>query len=320
MTLYPLRFQPILRRYLWGGRRLESLLNKPLGDGDDYAESWEIVDHGEDQSVVTGGPLAGQTLAEIIRQDTVAVFGGQQFQSFPLLFKFLDAHRHLSVQVHPNDQQGALLDPPDAGKTEAWVVLHAEPESVIYAGLLPGVDRARLVEHIERGTTEHCLHQIRPKPGDCIFLPAGVVHAIGAGLVIAEIQQASDTTFRLFDWNRVDQQGKARPLHIDQALSVIDFAAGPVRTQVPTRVSEQVERLVGCDKFVLERHRLSGTSLLGRADRFQIVSVLDGCLAIEADPLEQPLRIGETVLLPASISPVSVTALEPTSALVMYVD
>ena len=167
--LYPLRFEPILRRYLWGGRRLGTVLGKSLADGNNYAESWEIVDHREDQSVVAGGPLAGCPLQQLVTRYGVQLFGRHHPQEqFPLLFKFLDAQKKLSVQVHPNDEQAQRLDPPDLGKTEAWVVLAAEPGSKIYAGLKPGVDREQLQQHLEQGTCEQALHAFEPAVGDCL--------------------------------------------------------------------------------------------------------------------------------------------------------
>ncbi len=135
---------------------------------------------------------------------------------FPLLVKFLDAALPLSVQVHPNDEQAARLNPPDLGKTEAWYILSADPGSTIYAGLRPGVDRQQLADAIGQGTCEKLLHHFQPKAGDCLFIPAGTVHALGAGLLVAEVQQSSDTTFRLYDWNRVGPDGKPRPLHVEQ--------------------------------------------------------------------------------------------------------
>ena len=179
------------------------MLGKVLGEGEDYAESWELVDHGADQSVVVGGALAGMTLGQLVAEHGEELLGRHAgLGQFPLLLKFLDCNRTLSVQVHPNDVQGALLDPPDLGKTEAWVVLAADAGSKIYAGLKAGVTREDLRAALEAGTCEACLHQFEPQVGDCVFIRAGTVHALGAGLVIAEIQQASDTTFRLFDWNR----------------------------------------------------------------------------------------------------------------------
>lgn len=308
--LYPLRFEPVFRQYIWGGRRLETVLNKPIGDGDDYAESWEIVDHGRDQSVVAAGPLAGKSLRDIVTGHNDDLFGSRApLDQFPLLFKLLDCNRNLSVQVHPNDEQASRLDPPDLGKTEAWVILAAEPGSVIYAGLKPGVVRKTLADAVERGATEECLHRIKPQPGDCVFIPAGTVHALGAGLLVAEIQQASDTTFRLFDWNRVGVDGRPRELHVEQSLAVIDYARGPVNPQSPKPTdNSDVVKLVECDKFVLDRRTVSGEASIGGDNRFHIVCVLDGEVRVDGDMSETPLQLGQTTLLPAAIGEVRLQA------------
>lgn len=297
---YPLQFEPLFRRYLWGGRRLATMLGKPLGEGEDYAESWELVDHGEDQTVVTAGPLAGRTLRELVTQHGEELFGRHAPQhQFPLLFKFLDCNRTLSVQVHPNDEQAARLDPPDLGKTEAWVVLATEPGSKIYAGLKPDVTREALSAAIDAGTCEVCLHEFEPRVGDCVFIKAGTVHALGAGLVIAEIQQASDTTYRLFDWNRVDAQGKARPLHIAESLEVTDYSRGPVQPQEPARTeSLDRERLVECDKFVLDRLRISKPQTVGGDERFHFLVPLAGAITVGGEG--DALHLGKTCLLPAA--------------------
>jgi len=177
-----LRLQPLFRRYLWGGRRLETMLGKPLGEGDDYAESWEVVDHGDDQSVVAAGPASGLTLHQLVVEHGAELLGRHNpIRQFPLLFKFLDCNRTLSVQVHPNDEQAAQLDPPDLGKTEAWVVLAADPGSKIYAGLEPGVTRAALSAALAAGTCEGCLHQFQPSVGDCVFIQAGTASAAPDG-------------------------------------------------------------------------------------------------------------------------------------------
>lgn len=301
-TLYPLQFQPVFRQYLWGGRRLESELGKPLGDGECYAESWEVVDHGADQSVVAEGELAGQSLAELCSSFGDQLFGQHApLQHFPLLFKFLDAQRDLSVQVHPNDEQGAQLDPPDLGKTEAWIVLHAEPGSKVYAGLKRGFDRPAFEREVRRGTAQLCLHSFEPQAGDCIFVPAGTVHALGAGLLVAEIQQASDTTYRIFDWNRVGADGKPRPLHIDQALEVIDFQQGPVAPQTPQATDRpHVERLVACPYFVLDRWRIAEPVPISGDERCHLLAVLEGGCQLKAASGELTLKKGQTCLLPAS--------------------
>ena len=304
--LYPLRFQPIFREYLWGGRRLETVLGKSLGDAERYAESWEVVDRPEACSVVAAGPLAGHSLSELMARHPVELMGERYaaFQRFPLLFKFLDCNRNLSVQVHPNDAQAARLAPPDLGKTEAWFVMAADPGAAIYAGLREGVDSQQLASAVAEGTTEECLHRFEPRVGDCVFIPAGTVHALGAGLVVAEIQQSSDTTYRLFDWNRVGADGKARPLHVAAALEVIDFDRGPVAPQTPqTTADTHRQRLVACDKFSLDRLQLDGPQVLGGDERAHLLAVLEGSVLIEGDPSGNVADKGTTVLLPASQGP-----------------
>ncbi|MCI0492542.1 MAG: class I mannose-6-phosphate isomerase [Planctomycetes bacterium] len=300
-ALSHLRFQPIFREDLWGGRRLASELGKSLGAGDCYAESWEIVDHGTDQSVVVDGPRAGTTLHELVIQDGESLFGRHHPQRhFPLLFKFLDARQALSVQVHPNDEQASRIDPPDSGKTEAWVVLAAEPNSKIYAGLKPGVDRTQLERELANGTCDECLHQFEPQVGDCVLIRAGTVHALGAGLVIAEIQQASDTTYRLFDWNHVDHHGKPRPLHIQESLATIDYSRGPVGPQTPQPTDRpHVERLVECDKFVLDRWQIDGPVTLCGQNRFHLLALVQGSTTLVGGGSSHSLRRGDTILIPA---------------------
>src|SRR3954470_22160251 len=305
MAVLPLlRFKPILREYIWGGRRLGTELHKPIGSGDHYAESWEIVDHGNDQSIVDDGPLAGKTLREIVSQDSEALFGKQgRHRQFPLLLKYLDCQRVLSVQVHPNDEQAAKLDPPDLGKTEAWVVLAADPGSEIYAGLKPGVDRQTLDAAVASGRCEECLHKFEPRAGDCVFIEAGTVHALGAGLLIAEIQQASDTTYRLFDWNRVDHDGKPRPLHIEQSLDTINYKRGPVQP-VRRKATEDpcIQRLVECDKFILDCWQITSAKSVARDESPHILSVIEGHVSINYGATDVILRRGDTILIPASAS------------------
>lgn len=295
----PLRFRPLVKRALWGGRKLGDRLGKPIGPENDHAESWEIVDHGVDQSVVIDGPAAGKTLAELLQSHGPELLGRHAPQSrFPLLFKFLDCREKLSVQVHPNDVQGAMLTPPDLGKTEAWVVLAVEPGAVIYAGLKRGFDRAAFERELRRGTGELCLHRFEPQAGDCLFLPAGVVHAPGGGILMAEIQQSSDVTFRLHDWNRVGADGRPRKLHIEQALDVINYDYGPANPQRPQPTADaRVEQLVACEKFVLERITLGTEPYdLPADDRFRILAACGGNAELQG----RPFCLGETALIPAS--------------------
>lgn len=324
--LYPLRFRPLWRHYLWGGRRLESLLAKQIPPDQPCAESWEVVDRGSDQSVVLHGPLAGKTLGALAREHGPALFGRHAPQSrFPLLVKFLDAEQPLSLQVHPDDDRAAMLEPPDLGKTEAWVILAAEPGSHLYAGLRPGFDRPALEREIDRGSCQLAIQRLEPRPGDCIFLPAGVVHALGPGLVVAEIQQSSDTTYRLFDWNRVGPDGRPRELHIDAALAAIDYDYGPVSVQRPVPVepadranSPRIERLVACDEFVLDRWHVDGPSALGGDARFHLLIVLEGAIRLPDDPAGVPLVRGEVALLPAGCGACRLVPQRPAELLDVY--
>jgi mannose-6-phosphate isomerase len=319
-NLLLLRFNPILREYLWGGRRLGTDLGKPIGAGPHYAESWEVVDHGADQSTVADGPLTGKTLHELVTQESAKLFGRHHPRNqFPLLLKFLDCHQTLSVQVHPNDEQAAKLNPPDLGKTEAWVVLAADPGSKIYAGLKSGVDRQTLERELARGNCESCLHEFEPSVGDCVLIEAGTVHALGAGLLVAEIQQASDTTYRLFDWNRVDRDGKPRQLHIQQALDVTNYTRGPVNPVSPTATSDQdIERLVQCDKFILDRLRLSASHSLPPDNRFHILAIVEGAVSINTHDGSCNLKRGGTALIPATTREVKIAPQDRAVLLDMY--
>lgn len=303
--LYPLRFEPILKELIWGGRRLESLLGKTLGPGAHYAESWEIADHRDDVSRVAEGPLKGVSLRELIRERGTELLGPalRGRDQFPLLVKFLDAHQVLSVQVHPDDALGRKLAN-DNGKTEAWVIMHAEPGSLIYAGLRTGVTREAFAAAIAAGTVEPLLHRFEPKPGDCILIPAGTVHAVGAGVVLAEIQQMSDATFRVYDWGRVGADGKPRPLHIAEAIESTNYDAGPVNPLPPR--SEPVdggvrERLADSPYFALERLCLEGRAPIGSSERFTILLGLGGTAEVWHNGAGARLGFGQTLLLPAAL-------------------
>ncbi|TWU56154.1 type I phosphomannose isomerase catalytic subunit [Rubripirellula reticaptiva] len=301
MQPYPLSFRPVLKQTIWGGRRLGQQLGKPIGDESNYAESWEVVDHGDDQSIVANGELAGQTLASVIANHRKWLLGKHVPDGpFPLLLKYLDCNRVLSVQVHPDDAYALKMPKPDLGKTEAWFVVAADPGSLIYAGLKQGVDQQMLREAIAAGQTEQALHSFNPSIGDVVFIPAGTIHALGAGLLIAEIQQSSDTTFRLFDWNRVDERGNSRPLHVDQSLSVTDYVSGPV---APRRCEEGVagwQTMVECDKFVMQVME-EGTAKVGGDGKFHILTVPRGTVTLSVAGQSMKLDAGATVMLPAAI-------------------
>jgi len=317
--MHPLRFAPIFQRYIWGGFGLRDHLQKNTGD-ETAAESWELVDHRDNQSIVLDGALKGKSLRQLIADHPDELLGSELAASlsspnipqelrnrFPLLLKFLDANRDLSIQVHPNDAFGATLDPPDLGKTEAWIVMAAKPGAKIYAGLKAGVTESDFRAAAASGQTPSMMHSFEPQVGDCVFIEAGTQHAIGAGLLIAEIQQASNTTFRIDDWGRVGNDGKPRPLHIDQGIAATNFDRGPVQAQTPVVDSAGVETLVSCDKFTLRRHRGEQAMSLGGDGRFRILSVIKGSVQIQGDPCDKPLALAQTALLPACLASTTVT-------------
>ena len=213
-ALYPLTFQPIFKERVWGGREIERLYGKKLPPGAPIGESWEISDRPGDAGVITNGPLAGKDLRWLMENHAAELLGGAKPATgnrFPLLCKILDAREKLSLQVHPPAHQAAALG--GEPKTEMWFIADAAPAAELYVGLKRGVTRAEFERKIRDGSVAECFHRLPVKTGDAMFLPSGRVHAIGAGLVIFEIQQNSDTTYRVFDWNRVGLDGKPRDLH-----------------------------------------------------------------------------------------------------------
>lgn len=318
MTPYPLTFAPVLKQTIWGGRLLGDHLKKPIGSAADYAESWEVVDHGEDQSIVQNGVLSGKTLKQLIRNNADWLLGSKTgMDSFPLLLKYLDCNRVLSVQVHPDDEYALKMPMPDLGKTEAWYIVAAAPESLIYAGLKEGVDSSTLQAAIKNGTTEDALHSFHPSAGDIVFIPAGTVHALGAGLLVAEIQQSSDTTFRLFDWNRTDSQGKSRPLHIEQGVEVTDFSSGPVAARTSDPEIEGWQTIVSCDKFILNLLE-KGEAVLGHDEKFHIVTIPKGKATLRFGEEVMALATGDTVLLPAAMQNCSILADKDSTVMEMH--
>jgi mannose-6-phosphate isomerase len=239
-------------------------------------------------------------------------------QQFPLLFKFLDAAEAVSVQVHPNDAQAAVLTPGQQGKSEAWLILSAAPGSRLSVGLNSGVDRATLERHLAAGTVSECLHSIPARVGDVIAVRTGTVHAIGAGIALAEIQQSSDVTFRLFDWNRRDVHGRSRPLHLEQALQCIDYSLGPVLPLAPRPLSlegRMSEELVQTQHFVWRRHTLAGPRVrLPMEDCCRILALIEGHVQIESATARVPLAPGESLLIPAECDPIEI---EPISGAVL---
>jgi len=300
-VLPPLILQPLYRRYLWGGRRFATALHQPLPPGDDYAEAWELADHGADQSLVACGPLAGRSLGDLVRRHGRELLGRHApLPSFPLLFKFLDACRDLSVQVHPDDARAARLPVPDRGKTEAWYVIAADEGARVWAGLVAGIDREGLAAAIAADRCSEVLHWFTPRPGDCVFIPAGTVHAIGAGLLVAEIQQSSDVTYRLHDWGRLGPDGRPRQLHLEAGLEAVT-RFGPVEPLRPPR-RQSTTRLVSSDRFVFDEVVAPehGRWECGGDDGCHFIAVLDGRWEIDPRWGLPALARGRCMLLPAA--------------------
>lgn len=304
----PLRFESYLRPMVWGGRQLGDVLGKPLPNGGTYGEAWEISDHPSHASILAHGPRKGQTLRQLMETEADLLLGDAagRHARFPWLVKLLDAWDWLSVQVHPSETDVVRLWPGEGSKTEAWFVLAAAPNSRIYAGLLPDVDEKSLRAALAEGTVDDCLHQFTSRPGDCVFLPAGTVHAVGGGVLMAEVQQTSDATFRLFDWNRRDANGQGRKLHIEEALACIDWNSGPVQ---PVRAKgygepDQHNRrqlLVQCSYFTLEYVHQREPFVLGGHGVLQVALVLHGRGRLDTPEGTTPIAAGDTLLLPAAL-------------------
>jgi mannose-6-phosphate isomerase len=294
---------------IWGGRSLEAL-NKPLAGEGPYGESWEVSDHPGHRSVVADGSLAGRTLRHLMEEDPQGLVGPSSIEVFPWLIKFLDCHDWLSVQVHPDGENVGRLWPGEGPKTEAWFVLSARPGSRVYAGLKPGVDAEVLRRAVLAGTAADCLSSFEPRPGDCLFLRAGTVHAVGGGVVMAEVQQTSDATFRLYDWGRVGLDGKPRELHVDRALECIDWSAGPatpVRAEGFGEEGTSRQKLVSCPFFELEYRREREPFSLGGTGRLMAVLALHGRAVAHSPEGARPLAAGDTLVLPAAANPAWIT-------------
>lgn len=288
----PLVFTPIFQQRIWGGSKLAELFGKKLPAGKRIGESWEIVDRPEAQSVVANGPLRGKTFHELWSQDRKEIFGNvPKAPRFPLLIKLLDAREKLSLQVHPPEKiAGKLGGEP---KTECWYVAAAEPNAELLVGFKRSTPQNDFDRALRSGSAADSVHTIKVKAGDAMFLPAGRFHGIGGGNVLVEVQQNSDTTYRVFDWNRVDEStGKPRQLHFDQALECIDF-----NDVAPDLVKPEGEVIVRNELFEIQKWNLDSPREVTTAGKFAIVGCLTGALSCA----NVDLRPGEFFLAPASL-------------------
>jgi mannose-6-phosphate isomerase len=310
MTLYPVTFQPIFKERVWGGRELERLYQKPLPPSVPIGESWEISDRPGDASVIANGPLAGKDLRWLMENHAKELLGTTRSEGgkFPLLIKILDAREKLSLQVHPPADQAKELggDP----KTELWYITDAAPGAELYVGLKRGVTRAEFERKIKDGTVADCFHRVPVAKDDVMFLPSGRVHALGAGIVLFEIQQNSDTTYRVFDWNRVGLDGKPRELHIEKSLASInfdDFEPRLIASQYSRNATLKVRYLVDDPLFRVDACQPKrGAHFHLRSDGVQILALLRGRLDVGEGDLKLSLTPGQFALVPACVERVTI--------------
>ncbi len=311
--LYPFIFKPILKDRVWGGDCLKTLFHKSVPDGHIVGESWEISDRHSDVSVISNGLLAGQSIRWLMENHSSDVLGDAHALDgrFPLLCKVLDAHEKLSLQVHPPASMAQELG--GEPKTEAWYVAEARPDADIFAGLKSGTSRREFESRLKEGTVAECFHRIHVKRGDVMFLPSGRVHALGAGSVIFEVQQNSDTTYRVFDWNRIGADGKPRALHVEQALRCIDFddfEPGLVE-QHPETVSPGWERtpLVACEAFTLSLFHCRGLHPFRLSNpACRVIAAVEGEGLVCGGGHQTRLQRGQFCLVPACLEEVSLAA------------
>ncbi len=318
--MYPMKFRPVFQKRIWGGDRIAKMLEKeipPKLAGEPIGESWELADlpagtvkgdsagaaaDGSLASVITNGPLADKTLRDAMLDPAFGLPRGADGGHFPLLVKFLDAQQDLSVQVHP-DEAYCRKHPGAHLKSEAWYILYAEPGARIYKGLRPGVTRGIFSDAVANGRVEAVINAVPVKQGDCHYLESGTVHALGSGILAAEVQTPSDTTFRVFDWNRVGADGKPRALHIEEALECINFDAAPAAPIKLLPNLPGVTRLCACPYFSMDRLNFrSGESVTLTENETRIWVVYSGRAVIH-DGGEQQVTVtrGDTVLLPRTL-------------------
>lgn len=304
-----LAFEEAYVERIWGGDRLRTQYGKPTTPGVPIGESWMIADHAQHVSVVTDGPHAGRTLRELLEEDAAGLLGSRARLTphgrFPLLLKLLDAGDKLSVQVHPDDEDARRLGEPDVGKTEMWYVLQGDEGSELYCGLPTDVTRERFKEAISSGNCADLLARFPATEGTSVFVPAGTVHAIGGGCLLAEIQQNSDITYRIYDWDRVGADGSERELHIERALEVTHFGSlhsGPARPLSYASGTSEVSVLAACKYFAAERVRVTRSyTCTTRGETFALLLGTSGAVQVRCNDDERELKPGCALMVPGSV-------------------
>ncbi|RZJ55005.1 MAG: mannose-6-phosphate isomerase [Flavobacterium sp.] len=303
-VLYPLQFEPILKERIWGGEKLKTILNKPI-TSKITGESWELSTVEGDVSVVANGDLKGKSLMDLIDETPNEILGTRVYErfgkQFPLLFKYLDAREDLSIQVHPNDKL-AKERHNSFGKTEMWYVTQADADARIIVGFKENSSKEEYLKHLNDKTLVSILDTVKAKPGDVFFLETGTVHAIGAGLVVAEIQQTSDITYRLYDFDRKDAQGNTRELHVDLALDAINYNKVDTQKKYETKANES-NVVVDCPYFTTNFLPLENKLDVSKSgETFTVYMCIEGSFEIEYNGFKQSYKKGDTVLVPAEIN------------------
>lgn len=323
--LYPLKFKPIFKDKIWGGRKIRTSLGMDFGALPNCGEVWLISGYRDDQSIVENGFFEGNELNEILEVYMGELVGEKIFSrfgnEFPLLIKIIDSNDWLSIQVHPDDELAQKRNL-DHGKTELWYVLDADPEAELISGFRNDVEVVTYKEHIESNTIKELLNVVHVEKGDVFYIPAGRVHALGPGCLLAEIQQTSDTTYRMYDWNRMDAAGMTRELHTEEALAAIDFTktadcetayASELNKTTPLVTSPYfTTRLINADKPVLKN--------ISELDSFVIYMVVEGNCTLKYEEGEIGMNLGETVLVPASIGNIVIEPNGKSKLLEIFID
>lgn len=304
MKLYPLQFEPILKERIWGGTKLKTYLNKPIAS-EITGESWEISTVENDVSIIANGVFKGKSLNELINDFPEQVLGTIVFEQFgkqfPLLFKYLDAREDLSIQVHPNDELAARRHN-SFGKTEMWYVMQADDEARLIVGFKEKSSSEEYIQHLENKTLLNILDTKKVKKGDVFFLETGTVHAIGAGTVIAEIQQTSDITYRLYDFDRVDANGNTRELHVDLALEAINYDKVEAQKEY-LKIENTSNEVVDCSYFTTNFIPLNGNLNVNKnQNSFTVYMCVDGDFELILNEEKYSYKKGDTVLIPASLT------------------
>lgn len=324
-SLYPLKFKTIFKDKIWGGEKIRTQLKKDFGTLPNCGETWEISAVTGNVSVVSNGNLAGTNLAQLIKDHKSELIGDKVYgrfgEEFPLLIKFIDANADLSIQVHPNDEL-AKARHNSFGKTEMWYVLQADEGSTLISGFNQQVDEKTYLSKLDSGSIKDILNEENVNTGDVFFLPAGRVHTIGKGLMIAEIQQTSDITYRIYDFDRVDGNGKKRELHTSEALAAIDYNVYPHYKTHYEKNPDAINSVVSCEYFTTNFIELS--TALKRSyqeiDSFKILICVEGALTLDTETGTLDVALGECVLIPANIKEIELMTKSGAKILETYID